>query len=148
MQNEPMLKDKHKAKRLKFANCLRTNFRKDYTIKILSSDEKLFDIDEIYNSQNDRICAEADIRQIKRLWLGLKRVLNDFREWNSRYINEALPAALKDANSIFGNNWTFQPDGVKAYLHDNTQKWCADKFPSFIQKDHWPPNSPDLNSLN
>ena len=43
-------------------------------MKILFSDEKLFDIDEIYNSQNDRIwavnCVEANIkvgiRQIRK----------------------------------------------------------------------------------
>ena len=31
-------------------------------MKILFSDEKLFDIDGIYNSQNNRICAETDIK--------------------------------------------------------------------------------------
>ena len=29
-----------------------------------------------------------------------------------------------------------------------TQEWCANNFPSFIQRDHWPPNSPDLNPLD
>ena len=82
-----MLTDEHKAKRLKFANWLRTNFRKEDTMKILFSGEKLFDIDKIYNSQNDRTWAvnhsEADIkggiRQIKGLWFDLERVLKDFR---------------------------------------------------------------------
>ena len=74
MQNEPMVTDENKAKRLKFTNWLRTNFLKEDTMKILFTDEKLFDIDEIYNSQNDRIwaisCSEADIksgiRQIRK----------------------------------------------------------------------------------
>ena len=56
--------------RLKFAKWIRTNFRKENTMKILFSDEKLFDIDGIYDSQNDRICAETDIkgdiRQIRK----------------------------------------------------------------------------------
>ena len=55
-------------------------------MKILFSGEKLFDIDRIYNSQNDRTWAvnrsEADIKcgikQIKGLWFDLKRVLKDF----------------------------------------------------------------------
>ena len=55
MQNEPMPVDEHKAKRLKFVNSLRTNFGKEDTMKILFLDEKLFDIEGIYNSQNDRI---------------------------------------------------------------------------------------------
>ena len=66
MQNEPMLTDEHKAKRLKFPNWLRTNFRKEDMIKILFSGEKLFDIDGIYKSRNNRIWvvnrAEADIK--------------------------------------------------------------------------------------
>ena len=70
IQNEPMPTDEHKAKRLKFANWVRTNFRKEDMMKILFSKEKLFNIDGIYNSQNDRIRAEADIksgiRQIRK----------------------------------------------------------------------------------
>ena len=50
-----MFTDEHKAKRLKFAQWVRTNFRKEDTMKILFSDEKLFDIGGNYNSQNDRI---------------------------------------------------------------------------------------------
>ena len=56
-------------------------------MKILFSDEKLFDISMIYYSQNDRTWvvnrSEADIkcgtRQIKGLWFDLERVLKDFR---------------------------------------------------------------------
>ena len=61
---EPKLTDEHKDKRKKFANGIRTNFRKEETMKILFFDEKLFDIDGVYNSQNDRVWAvshgEAD----------------------------------------------------------------------------------------
>ena len=46
---EPKLTDEHKDKRKKFANWIRTNFRKEETMKILFSDEKLFDIDGVYN---------------------------------------------------------------------------------------------------
>ena len=64
--NEPLLTDEHKEKRVWFANWIRTNFRKEDTMKILFSDEKMFDIDGVYNSQNDRIWAvnraDADIR--------------------------------------------------------------------------------------
>ena len=28
----------------------------------------------------------------------------------------------------------------------STQEWCRMNFPSFTDKDHWPPNSPDLNT--
>ncbi|CAM4834960.1 unnamed protein product [Rotaria magnacalcarata] len=39
-------------------------------------------------------------------------------------------------------------DGAKPHIHHLTHKWCRDKFPSFIHKDHWPPNSPYLNPLD
>ena len=74
IQNEPMLTDEHEAKRLKFGKWVQTNFQKEETMKIVFSDKKLFDIDRIYNSQNDRIWtvnrAEANInggiRQIRK----------------------------------------------------------------------------------
>ncbi|CAF1138777.1 unnamed protein product [Didymodactylos carnosus] len=63
-QVEPLLTDDHKIKRQKFANWIRTNFRKEETMRILFSDEKMFDIDGVYNAQNDRVWAvdraEAD----------------------------------------------------------------------------------------
>jgi hypothetical protein len=43
--------------RKKFANWIRTHFRKEQTKRILFSDEKFFDIDGVYNSQNDRVWA-------------------------------------------------------------------------------------------
>ena len=107
-------------------------------MKILSLDEKLFDIDGIYNSQNDRIWEvnrlETDIKggigQIRKcpqkvmVWLEAcsKRLSplvmceNGTVDQN-RYINEVLPVALKYGNSIFGNDWTFQQDGAKPHFH-------------------------------
>ena len=52
---EPLLKDEHKAQRKKFTNWARKKFRKENTIRILFFDEKIFDLDGIYNSQNGRI---------------------------------------------------------------------------------------------
>ena len=40
---------------MKFANWLRHNFRKEDTLRILFSDEKMFDRDGMYNAQNARI---------------------------------------------------------------------------------------------
>ena len=153
MHDEPMLTDENKAKRLKFSNWLRTNFRKEDMMKILFSDEKLFDIDRIYNSQNDRIWAvnraEADIkdgiRQIRKfpqkamVWLGVcsKRLspLVTFENGTvnyNRYINEVLLVAVKYGNSILGSAWIFQQDGAKPHFHEKTQEWCPNNFPSFI----------------
>ena len=166
---EPALTDLHKSKRMKFANWVRHNFRKEDTLKILSSDEKMFDLDGIYNAQNDRIWAvnreEADKRggvkqkrkfpQKVMVWLGACSkgltpliILDGGTTDHQRYINQVLPVALKYGNKAFGDNWTFQQDGAMPHTHSLSQEWCQKNFPSFIDKDHWPPNSPDLNPLD
>ena len=60
---------------------------------------------------------------------------------HDRYSKEVLPVALKYGNGMLG-------DGAKPHIHEKSQKWCAKNFPSFIDNDHWPPNSPDLNPLD
>ncbi|CAF3930185.1 unnamed protein product [Rotaria sp. Silwood2] len=166
---EPALTEEHKEKRKKFANWIRTNFRKQETLKILFSDEKMFDIDGVYNTQNDRIWAvnrdeanqKGGVHQKKKfpekvmVWLGVcsKGVspLVIFEQGtvdHDRYIKEVLPVALKYGNHVFGNDWAFQQNGARPHTHRLTQQWCHDNFPAFIDKDHWPPNSPDLNPLD
>ena len=58
---KPFLTDAHKAERKRFANWLRSNFRKEQTMPILFSDEKLFDIDGVYNVQNVRVWAPSHV---------------------------------------------------------------------------------------
>ena len=65
-----------------------------------------------------------------------------------RYIKEVLLVALRYRNSKFGNNWTFQQDNGTPHTHQETQEWCFQHFPSFLDKDTWPANSPDLNPLD
>ncbi|CAF2137240.1 unnamed protein product [Rotaria magnacalcarata] len=67
---------------------------------------------------------------------------------HARCIKEMLPVALKYGNKVFDNDWTFQQDGATPHIHQLTQQWCQGHFPSFIEKDRWPPNSPDLNPLD
>ena len=52
---QPLLTDDHRAKRKQFANWVKSNFRKEQTMKILFSDGKIFDINCVYKAQNDRI---------------------------------------------------------------------------------------------
>jgi hypothetical protein len=157
---EPAPTEEHKEKRKKFANWMRTNFRKQEIRNILFSDEKLFDIDGVYNTQNDRIWAvnrdeanqKGSIHQRKSfsqkvmVWLGVcskgASPLVIFHQGtinHGRYIKEVLPVALRYGNHFFGKDWTFQQDGAKPHAHQLTQQWCHDKFPAFINKDHWPP---------
>ena len=52
---EPLLKNEHRAQWKKFANWTRKKFRKEDITRILFFDEKVFDLDGIYKSENDRI---------------------------------------------------------------------------------------------
>ena len=138
-------------------------------MRILFSDEKMFDIDGVYNSQNDHIWAinreEADRaggRKQKRkfpekvmVWLAVCSkgvsplvIFGNESVNHERYIQTVLPVALKYGNQTFGNDWIFQQDNATPHTHKLTQKWCKDNFPAFIDKYHLPPNSPDLNPLD
>ena len=63
-------------------------------------------------------------------------------------MQEVLPVVEEYGNKIFGNDWTFQQDGAKPHTHRLSQEWCQDNLPAFFDKDRWPPNSPDFNSLD
>ena len=52
---EPLLTDDQNSRRKTFANRVRNHYRKEDTMRFLFSDEKLFDIDAVYNSQNDPV---------------------------------------------------------------------------------------------
>ena len=51
----PLMTATEKLKKKKFANWLRTNLKKEDTLKISFSDEKIFDIDGVCNAQNNRM---------------------------------------------------------------------------------------------
>ena len=75
----PKISEDQKANRLKFAYWIRTNFRKEDTLRFLFSDEKMFDIDGVYNFQNERIWApsraDADAKGgIKQIQKGRGRI--------------------------------------------------------------------------
>ena len=52
---QPKLTNLQKNKRVKFANWVLNIYSKEDTKKWLSTDEKYFDLDDIYNSQNDLV---------------------------------------------------------------------------------------------
>ena len=138
-------------------------------MRILFSDEKTFDIDVVYNLQNDRVWAPSRSEASERdgvvekrkfpqkvmVWLSAcsKSIcpLVIFEEGavdHARYIKQVLPVALKYGNTVFGNDWIFQQDGATPYIHPLTQQWYQNRFPSFIDKDRCPSNSSGLNPLD
>ena len=125
MTIEPKLTEEHKNKRKRFVNWVGHNFRKEDTMRILFSDEKIFDLDGMYNSQNQRIWASSrdeadekgDIKEKQKfpqkvmVWLGVcsKEVtplVISHRETVDHvvYIQKVLPVALKYGNKTFGKH--------------------------------------------
>jgi hypothetical protein len=126
-------------------------------LKILFSDEKFFDIDGVYNAQNDRVWAanHADAPQKVMVWLGACSkgvtplvILDEGTGNHDCYIKKVLPVTFKYGNKVFGDDWIFQQDGAMPHQYHLTQQWCRDNFPLFVNKDRWPPNSPNLNPLD
>ena len=141
-------------------------FRKRRHIKNPVFGQKIFDIDGVCNVHNNRMWAvdreEADEkggRKQKRkfsqkvmIWLrvcskGVRPlvILDKDTIDHDRYIKEVLPVAIKYGNKVFGDDWTCQQNNA---THNLIQEWWEQIFPSFIDKDHWPPVSPDLNPLD
>ena len=103
----------------------------------------MFDLNGLYNAQNDRIWStnrnEADkdggIKQKQKfpqkvmVWLSAcskgvtplvildKDTVN--HDW---YIKKVLPVALKYGNEMFGDDWTFQQDRTTSHTHHLTQQ--------------------------
>ncbi len=88
-------------------------------MRIIFTDEKMFDLDGIYNAQNDR--EEADkkggIKQQRKFpqkvmvslgacskELTLLVILDEGTVDHRRYIDEVLPVALKYGNKVFGDD--------------------------------------------
>jgi hypothetical protein len=125
--------------------------------KILFSGEKRFEIDEIYNRQNDRIFApsreQADesgrIHRKTKFPQGVMIWLEVCYDGVTRpvIIKDVLPIELKDVRRLIGNEFTFQQDSAPTHKDHHTQTWCKDHFWNFWSTSRWPPNSPDLNPL-
>ena len=67
---ESLLKEEQKAQWKTFTNWARKKFWKEDTIRILFFNETMFDLDSIYNSQNDRIWV---INRDEANWRGGKK---------------------------------------------------------------------------
>jgi len=64
------------------------------------------------------------------------------------YINNLLPKLVEDCHDLLSEDFIFQQDGAPAHGAKTTQEWLGQHCPNFIDKDSWPPNSPDLNPLD
>ncbi|CAF2015007.1 unnamed protein product, partial [Rotaria magnacalcarata] len=145
---EPSLSDDQKLKQKKFANCVRNNFRKEETMRILFLDENFFDIDGVYNCQNDRVWAVNRADADEKGGIQQRRKFpQKVMMWLGACSDGVTPLVILDDRTV-DHDCYIKKNGAMPHQHHLTQKWCQENFPSFIDKDNWPPNIPDLYPLD
>ena len=167
-----LLSNATKAKRLTRSKVLLDEVRRGMKVPILFTDEKLFTIQSVHNTQNDRILAKnkkdialedrAVFRRQKpqsvMVWAG---VTTDGRKTPLIFIEEGVKvnkdvylALLKDEvlpwlqSEYSDAPYVFTQDGAPAHNANIVQAWCSENFPAFWNKSMWPPSSPDLNVMD
>jgi transposase len=159
-------------KRLDRCKKLRSLLKSGRVMQVLWSDEKKFGLDQVFNRQNDRVYAKnienanQHCRRVGKsamgpsviVWAGItakgKTPLVFLRRpetmnaatYQKRVLEDTvLPWAQQHFN---GEDWIFQQDGAPAHTTRSVQTWCENHFPTFIDKESWPPVSPDLNPMD
>ena len=146
-----MLTKSIREKRLQRSRILLSRAAESVVDKILFSDEKLFTIEEVTNSQNDRILSTSvkdipeEVRFIPKCQKPASVMVCGGISSNSRtnlifvpsgvkinfktYRDLILETEVKSAgHKLFRNsNWIFQQDGAPAHTANVTQQWFLDK---------------------
>ena len=82
-------------------------------------------------------------------WKGRLDLIPNKTNVNAKlYVETLLPELVQDCRSVLPSSFIFQQDGAPAHATKLAQDWIATNCSEFIGKDEWPPNSPDLNSLD
>jgi hypothetical protein len=66
----------------------------------------------------------------------------------SYYTEQPLPQLIDDCRKLMHDDFLFQQDGAPAHTSKQAQDWLKHNCPECVNKDEWPPNSPDLNPLD
>ena len=172
MTRRQQLTTLQKKKRMERAKIL-LNRLKDGTNSddIIFSDEKMFDVEAKFNTQNDRILAKSadcipnSVKSVFRcqkpasvmVWAAISEswrsplifVKEGAKIDANSYIEDILTPAHIEMKKHFKNrSFIFQQYGAPSHTANKTQDWCESHFPAFWRKDLWPPSSPDLNPLD
>lgn len=172
MRKTHMLNDRLRVARRYKCKQLLSRYAPDDCKSILFSDEKLFNVEVKWNSQNDRVLA-ANVSAIPpgqnrrqrtqhpasvMVWAGVSHegktplvfIPNGVKINKEVYISHILEPHVKSlTHSIFHSRcWTFQQDSAPSHRAKVTQRWCEDNLPQFISTEDWPASSPDLNPMD
>jgi inhibitor of nuclear factor kappa-B kinase subunit alpha len=172
MRKTQMLNPNLRAARKQKCRTLLQRFTPENVDHILFSDEKIFNVEAKWNSQNGRVYATdvhalpAGANQMQRtlhpasvmVWAGVSAfgktslvfVDQGVKIRKENYVSDILvPHVLPLTQTMFNNNiWWFQQDSAPAHKANFTQTWCRDHLPGFISSSEWPAGSPDLNPLD
>jgi transposase len=167
-----MLTIPQKVARVKKCRALLKRYGEKKVKSILFSDEKIFNVEEQFNKQNDRVYARSvkDIplhqRKVKRShgpgsvmvwagvsWMGkapLHFVEKGVKVSAKNYLSDVLESVVEPLNSTLfdGKPWTFQQDSAPAHKAKVVQTWLSNNVPDFMSTADWPSASPDLNPLD
>ena len=161
-----------KQKRLSRSRGLLAWLENEKVERFVFSDEKLFNIEQATNKQNDRILApnSSSIPE-KYLYVPRTQKPRSIMVWagisaNSRtplvfvpegvkisaitYRQLILDTVVKHMSKNMFNNgpFIFQQDGAPAHTANTSQIWLRENIFGFITKEQWPPSSPDLNPMD
>ena len=167
-----LLSEATKNKRFERAKMLLTRLSDDTQPTVLWTDEKLFTVQAIHNSQNDRVWTKnkdsvsvekrTSFRRQKpasvMVWGGVTSsgqkspliFVEDGVKVNQHvYLDMLKEKVLPWVDTLPGDEGvTLQQDGATAHTANLVQAWCKDNFKSFWSKELWPPSSPDLNPMD
>jgi hypothetical protein len=64
------------------------------------------------------------------------------------YVTSLVPNLVNDCQQLVPSHFIFQQDGTPAHTAALAQNWLEQNCVEFINKDEWPPNSPDIYPLD
>ena len=139
---------------------------------MLFTDEKIFTIEEEYNSQNTRMYSKyfAELNDNEKfafhqlhpeylmVWAGVsckgkinlifleKEAKMNGKVYETNILNTKV---INLTSTMFSNQyWTFFQDSATAHKKKSTQQWLQEHVPNFIQWTEWPASSPDINPMH
>lgn len=172
MRKTQMLNQRTKRARKERCQALLQRFTPDKLDRILFSDEKLFQVEAKWNTQNNRVYGKSvkelpeGVNKMQRtqhpasvmVWAGVSAmgkaslvfVDQGVKIRKENYIADILEPHVRPlTHDLFKNGeWWFQQDSAPAHKALTTQNWCQDNLPGFISTAEWPASSPDLNPMD
>jgi transposase len=158
-QQKPLLTAEQRQRRLQFVNAYRaTNWR-----HVLFADEKTFTLfghpnrqnDVVWESSAENVPFNVSVKHPAKIqvwgaasYYGVLAPYLFNENLTAPLYVDILKARLPAASGLFpGGRWMYLHDGDRKHTSKLARDWLDTHIPSYIPKEHWPPNSPDLNII-